>query len=148
MHGVLQTADYVPNGVAAPIAALNAEHKGEVEKLGSQIVGLDSKVKELESEKTALAGDLAQLTADHNRLKTAVAALAGAIPHEEIGKKLGEELHRFILKDSKIPHMVIEGVGKFIDFKKYLGMAAERGSQEATKHAEITLGEAMEVSPE
>ena len=102
----------------------------------------------LESEKTTLASDLAQLRGDYNRLKTAVAALAGAIPHEEIGEKLGEELHSFILKDSKVPDMVIEGVGKFIDFKKYLGMAAEKGAQEATKHAELTLSEAMEVSQE
>ena len=130
------------------ITALKDEHKGEVEKLGSQIAELDSKVKELESEKTSLAGDLARLTADHNRLKTAVAALAGTIPHEEIGKKLGAELHSFILKDSKVPDMVIEGVGKFIDFKKYLGMAAEKGAQEATKCAETTLGEAMSASTE
>ena len=83
-----------------------------------------------------------------DRLKAAVAALSGATPYEEIGNKLGEELHSFILKDSKVPDMVIEGVGKFIDFKKYLGIAAEKGAQEATKHAELTLTEAMEVSQE
>jgi outer membrane murein-binding lipoprotein Lpp len=135
-------------GYESQITALKDEHKGEVEKLEAKIAELDSKVKELESEKTSLAGDLARLTADHNRLKTAVAALAGTIPHEEIGKKLGEELHSFILKDSKVPDMVIEGVGKFIDFKKYLGMAAEQGAQEATKCAETTLGEAMTTSTE
>ena len=132
----------------AQITALKDEHKEEVGKLGLQIAELHLKIKELESEKTTLASDLAQLRGDYDRLKTAVAALAGAIPHEEIGKKLGEELHSFILKDSKVPDMVIEGVGKFIDFKKYLGMAAEKGAQEATKHAELTLSEAMEVSQE
>ncbi|MFC1893649.1 hypothetical protein ACFLYR_06455 [Chloroflexota bacterium] len=132
----------------AQITALKDEHKEEVGKLVSQIAELDFKIKELESEKTTLASDLAQLREDYNRLITAVAALAEAIPHEEIGKKLGEELHSFILKDSKVPDIVIDGVGKFIDFKKYLGMAAEKGAQEATKHAEMTLSEAIEVSQE
>ena len=27
--------------------------------------------------------------------------------------------------------MVMEGVGKFIDFKKYLGLAVEKGAKEA-----------------
>jgi len=135
-------------GYESQITALKGEHKEEVGKLGSQMTALDLKLKELESEKTTLASDLAQLRGDYDRLKTAVAALAGAIPHEEIGKRLGEELHSFILKDSKVPDMVIEGVGKFIDFKKYLGMAAEKGAQEATKHAELTLSEAIEVTQE
>ena len=130
------------------ITALKDEHKEEVGKLGSQIARLHLKIKELESEKTTLASDLAQSRRDYDRLKTAVAALAGAIPHKEIGEKLGEELHSFILTDSKVPDMVIEGVGKFIDFKKYLGMAAEKGAQEATAHTELTLNEAMEVSQE
>jgi len=34
---------------------------------------------------------------------------------------------------------VIEGVGKFIDFKKYLGIAVESGAKEAYKHAEKIL---------
>ena len=76
---------------------------------------------------------------DHNRLKTAVTALSEAVPSEEIGKKLGDELHAFLLKDSKVPKMVIDGVGKFINFTKYLGMAATKGAEEATKQAEETL---------
>jgi hypothetical protein len=135
-------------GYESQITALKDEHREEVGKLESQMADLDLKVKESELEKTALAGDLACLTAEHNRLNTAAAALAEAIPHEEIGKKLGEELHDFILKDSKVPDMVIEGVGRFIDFKVYLAMAAEKGAQEATTRAETTLGEAMKVSPE
>lgn len=130
----------------AKIAALKDEYKGEVAKLKSQIAELDLKIRELESNNTALASDLAQWKGDYNRLKTAVAALDRAVPYEEIREKLGDQLHSFILKDSKVPDMVIEGVGKFIDFKKYLGMAAEKGAQEAAKHAELTLGEAMKSS--
>ena len=42
-----------------------------------------------------------------------------------------------------VPHMVIDGVGKFIDFRKYLAMAAEKGAGEATTHAEETLRQAL-----
>ncbi|MCL0057831.1 hypothetical protein M1N05_02035 [Dehalococcoidales bacterium] len=52
---------------------------------------------------------------------------------------MGEELYSFLLKDSKVPDIVIDGVGKFIDFRKYLGMAAEKGAEEASKHAEEIL---------
>ena len=83
------------------------------------------------------------LREDYSQLKTAITTLAGAIPHKEIGGKLGEELHDFLLKDSKVPHMVIDGVGKFIDFRKYLGLAAEKGAEEATKQAEETLRNAL-----
>ena len=56
-----------------------------------------------------------------------------------MGKKLGEDLYNFLLKDSKVPDMVIDGVGRFIDFKKYLGLSVERGAKEACKRIEHTL---------
>ena len=56
---------------------------------------------------------------------------------------MGAELHDFILQDSKVPDMVIDGVGKFIDFKKYLGMAAVRGAETALNNIEKTIREAM-----
>ena len=118
------------------IAALKNEHNEEVVNLRAQIAKLDSKIEGLESEKTTLTSDLEQLREDYNQLKTAITTLAGEIPYEEIGEKLGEELYGFLLKDSKVPDMVIEGVGKFIDFKKYLGVAAKRGAKEAYKHVE------------
>ena len=121
------------------ITALKNEHNEEVDNLSSQIAKLDSKIKGLESEKTTLTSDLAQLRGDYNQLKTAITTLTGAIPYEEIGKKLGEELYGFFLKDSKVPDRVIEGVGKFIDFKKYLRVAVERGTKEAYKRIEEIL---------
>ena len=127
------------------ITALRNEHNEEVGNLRSQIAKLDLRIKGLESEKATLTSDLTQLRGDYNQLKTAITTLAGAIPHEEIGKKLGEELYAFLLKDSKVPGMVIDGVGKFIDFRKYLDMAAERGAQEASKHAEKTLSKVLEI---
>ncbi len=125
------------------IAALKDEHNQEATELRSQIADLDSKIKGLESEKTTLTSDLEQLIGDYNQLKTAITTLTGAIPYEEIGEKSGEELHAFLLKDSKVPGMVIDGVGKFIDFRKYLGLAAVKGAKEAIKQAEETLRSAL-----
>jgi len=69
--------------------------------LSSQIAEMDSRIKGLEAEKTALTNDLTQPREDQNRLKRAVTTLAEAIPQEEIGKNLGEELYNFVLKDSR-----------------------------------------------
>jgi len=121
------------------ITTLKNEHNEEVGNLRSQIAKLDLKIEGLESEKTTLTSDLAQLRGYYNQLKTAITTLAGTIPYEEMREQLGQELYAFLLEDSKVPGMVIDGVGKFIDFKKYLGMAAEKGAQEATRRTEETL---------
>ena len=118
------------------IARQEKEHRQEVANLRSQITDRDSKIKGLESEKVTL-------TSDYNQLKTAITTVAGAVPYEEIRKKLGGDSYTFLLEDSKVPDMVIDGVGKFIDFKKYLGIAAERGAREACKRAEEILRETL-----
>lgn len=125
------------------ITVLRNEHNEEVESLRTQIAELGSKIEGLASEKATLADDLARLSEDYNGLKTAVTTLPTAIPHEEIGENLGEELYSFLLKDSKVPHMVIDGVGKFIDFRKYLRLAAAKGAEEATRQSEQTLRNAF-----
>ena len=126
------------------ITSLRNEHNEEAGNLRAQMAELDSRVKTLESEKATLTSDLTQLKSDYNQLKKAITTLAGAIPYEEIGGKLGEELYGFILDDSKVPDMVIEGVGKFIDFRKYLGMAAAKGAEEAGKYAGKTLNRVLQ----
>jgi hypothetical protein len=63
----------------------------------------------------------------------------GTIPDTETGKKLGDELYSVLLKDSKVPDKVIEGVGKFIDFKKHLSMASDRGAQEVSQRLKSIL---------
>jgi len=115
----------------------------EAGKLRSQIAELESRIKGLESEKATLTDDLGRLRGDYNQLKTAITTLAGGITYEEIGNKLGEELYAFLLKDSKVPHMVIDGVGKFIDFRKYLELAAAKGAEAATRQAEKSLRSAL-----
>jgi len=125
------------------VKAIKNEHNEEVGNLKSQISELDLRIKELESENTTLTSDLAQLRGAYNQLKTAITTLSGEISYEKIGKEFGEELYAFFLKDSKIPGMLINGVGKFIDFKKYLGYAAVKGAEEANKQAEETLRKAL-----
>jgi len=123
------------------IVTLKKEHKEEVDDRKAQIAELDSKIEELAAEKATLTGDLTQLREDLDQLKKAITALAGTIPDEEMGKKLGQELYSFILKDSKVPDIVIEGVGKFIDFNKYLGLAVDIGAEEVRKRIEKILGD-------
>jgi len=120
-------------------SALNQKHNEEQKELKAQISSLDTKTGKLEAEKTTLTADLKMLREDHKQLVMAISKLVSSVPKEEMGKKMGEELYSYILKDSKVPDMVIEGVGKFIDFKKYLGEAVERGAREVTQRVEETL---------
>ncbi|HEY94448.1 MAG TPA: hypothetical protein G4O15_05870 [Dehalococcoidia bacterium] len=119
------------------------KHEKEITELKTQITGLQSDVKELEKKNQVLTTELAALKEDYARLQAAVNKLHEAVSLEELGETLGAELREFILKDSKVPDMVIDGVGKFIDFKKYLGMAAVRGAETALSNVEATLRQAM-----
>ena len=119
------------------------KHEKEVTELKTQITGFQSDIKELEAKNQALTTELAGLKDDYTRLQAAVDKLREAVSLEELGEKLGTELREFILQDSKVPDMVIDGVGKFIDFKKYLGMAAIRGAETALGNIEKILRESM-----
>ena len=121
------------------ITSLQSEHKEVIGNLRSQIAERDSRIEGLESEKTTLENDLEQLRKDYKQLKTAITTLVEAVPDEKIGKKLSDELYSFLLEDSKVPSTVISGVGKFIDFRKYLGVAAERGTKEICRRIEEIL---------
>ena len=120
-------------------STLNQKHSEEQKELKAQISSLDTKTGKLEAEKTALSADLKKLRDDHRQLVAAISKLVSTMPDEGIGKKMGDELHSYVLKDSKVPDVVIEGVGKFIDFKKYLGEAVERGVREVSRRVEETL---------
>jgi len=80
------------------------------------------------------------LTSDHDRLRAAATGLEQTMNFDELRKRMGAEMHRFVLDDSKVPDAVIDGVGKFIDFKKYLGHAAESGARDAVKQVTGSLG--------
>lgn len=130
----------------ADIDGLRAEIKTltqDKEALAQQIAERDSKIGSLQSEQATLAAKLARVEEVQKGLTAAVDTLGTAIPHQEIGDGLGEDLYAYVLKDSKVPHAVIDGVGKFIDFKKYLRVAAARGAEEATRQSEQTLRKAL-----
>ncbi len=121
------------------VTTLTEEQKRLEKEHQSQVAALNSRIESLESEKTALSTELARLNEAHNGLTKAATTLTTTIPQDEIGESLGEELHTYVLNDSKIPHAVLDGVGKFIDLKKYLRVAAKRGAEEATRQSEQTL---------
>jgi len=122
------------------INTLNKEQVRFKEKHELQIADLDVRIKGLESDNTTLTKDLERLKTNYNELKTAISTLAEAIPSEGMGEKLGEDMYNFLLKDSKVPTSVLKGVGQFIDFKKYLGLAVERGAKEVRTNIESILG--------
>ena len=127
------------DGLRAQIGTLSQEKQ----RLEERVIELDSKIAGVESEKTTLTAELTRMNEVHNGLNTAVDTLATTVPHQEIGEGLGEELYAFVLKDSKVPHTVIDGIGKFIDFRKYVRIAAARGAEEATKQSQETLRNAL-----
>ena len=89
-------------------SALNQKNNEEQKELKAHISSLDTKTGKLEAEKTTLAADLKKLRDDHRQLVAAISKLVSTVPDEEIGKKMGEELYGFVLKDSKVPDVVIE----------------------------------------
>ena len=104
---------------------------GERESLASQLGELQKAHADLESRNVALG-------VSHAKLRAAAAGIEGSVDYTEIRKRMGPEMHDFVLKDSKVPDAVIDGVGKFIDIKKYLGQAVESGAREgARKAAEV-----------
>jgi len=131
------------DGLRAQISSLTQEKEQLAEQHTTKMAELDSKIHDLESEKASMAAELARLSTAYDGLKAAVASLEATISHTEIGENLGEELYTNLLKDSKVPHTVIDGVGKFIDIKKHLRLAAARGAQEGTRQSEQTLRNAF-----
>jgi hypothetical protein len=131
------------DGLRSQIKTLDKEKEQLKETYESQIAALRNEHNEelgnLASEKATVTTELAHLRADHDQLKTAITTLAGAIPDEKMEGRLGEELYGFILKDSQVPDIVIAGVAKFIDFKKYLRVAVERGTKEVRNRIEEIL---------
>lgn len=114
---------------SARIAAL----EGEKADLTAERDGLQVQVAELRSYQADLESKLAALSADHAGLKSAASSLEADTDFAELGTRMGAEMHTFMMSDSKVPHAVIDGVGKFLDFRKYLGHAAEAGARDAVK---------------
>lgn len=101
----------------------------------------------LEFEKMTLANNLESLREDHEGMKKAMRTIVESLPDEETRKKLGDEMYCYILEDSRVPDIVIGGVGKFIDFKKYFAAAADRGAKEVCKRIEKILSATRSCAP-
>ena len=127
------------NNLKSQIADLKKEKEQENERYEAQIAELDLIIKGLEADKNTLSNDLEQLKKDYDELRTAISKLAKDMPEEGMGQKFGDELYKFVLKDSKIPSAVLMGVGQFIDFRKYLGLAVENGAKEVRTNIETIL---------
>ena len=139
------------------IAELKSEHREEIidlksqidnsvkereqlkQELESQITDLNSKVTGLESYISTLTGNYKQLETDYHEFKKAISTLAEGIPSVGMGERYGEDQYNYLLKDSKVPSAVLKGVGQFIDFKKYLGIAVESGAKEVRTSIEKIL---------
>ncbi len=140
----------------AQLAALRDEHKAAADDLRSQLSergeritalegekadltaerdGLNVQVAELQKVQSDLESRLAALTADHEALKSAATGLESDVDFAELRNRMGADMQQYMLADSKVPHTVMDGVGKFIDFKKYFGHAAETGARDAVKQA-------------
>ena len=140
----------------AQLIALSDEHKAAAEDLRSQLNERGERIAALEGEKTELTRErdglqeevaglkrvqadlesrLSKLTAEHDALKDAAAGLEADVDFAELRARKGAEMQEFMLADSKVPHAVMDGVGKFIDFKKYFGHAAESGARDVVKQA-------------
>lgn len=127
------------DGLRAQLRTLTQEK----ERLEGRIAELDAKIGRLESEKAAQAAEIARLNGVRDGVSAAAGALATTIPHEDIGAALGGEMYAYVLKDSRVPRTVIDGVGRFIDFRKYLRLAAARGAEEATRQSEQKVRRAL-----
>lgn len=102
---------------------------GELKKESTALKkGHESEVKKLKWANETLSMENSTIWATIEQLKESLPERVGI---KEITEQKAVELNAFLLKDSKVPKMVMEGVGKFIDFKKYLGLAVEKGAKEA-----------------
>lgn len=144
----------------AELAALREEFRKAAEDLRAQVNDRGARISLLEREKAGLIGERESLIAqldelrkahadlesrnvalgvNHAKLRAASAGIEGSIDFAEIRQRMGPEMHDFVLKDSKVPDSVIDGVGKFIDIKKYLAHAVEAGAREAVRKAAEVL---------
>lgn len=117
------------------ISLLEREKAGLIGERESLIAQLD----ELRKAHADLESRHVTLNSNHAKLRAAAAGIEGSVDYAEIRKRMGPEMHDFVLKDSKVPDAVIDGVGKFIDLKKYLAHAVETGAREAAKKAAAVL---------
>jgi len=121
------------------VKQLNDRYDTDTERLNTRVAELEAEINSLKQENELVTGQLDRQKENYARLKNSIESLQETIISEDISQQLSEEMHEYLMKDSKVPHMVLEGVGKFIDFKKYLKTAAKRGADEAVAQSQASL---------
>jgi len=124
--------------------ALIKESDRVAAELKNEIAGKQEEIVKLEQQSETLTGELAVSRGQYEKLATSANQVAVAINYEEIGAAHAESLYKYLVEDSKVPKFVLEGVGKFIDFNKYLRTAVAKGAEEATVQADAILKDGME----
>ena len=118
--------------------ALKDEHGREEDALRFRIAGLELRIKELETENSDRMVEISQLREEYAGLRTVSEGLDGEVDCQDIGEALAWNQYDFMMRDCKVPEKLIKTACRFIDFKKYLGIAAEKGAVEA-------LSQSMEI---
>ncbi len=126
------------------LESIRDRHTEQIKELESIRDKQAEQITKLESVRESQAATIQEQKADYARLKKAAETLNEAVSLDELGEKLGRELYDFILHDSKVPDMVIEGVGKFFDFQKYFSAAAVKGAEATLKSAGERLDKALQ----
>ncbi|HEQ72234.1 MAG TPA: hypothetical protein ENN69_07080 [Spirochaetia bacterium] len=112
----------------------------EIKNLNKRITELETMLKAVEKDNASLSSELKELKTNHTILRKAISELTASVPAEEIGEGIGDTMFTYVLEDSKVPDAVIKGVGQFIDFRKYLKMAASQGAGNAVEKSREVLG--------
>jgi len=126
------------------VASLKADHKEIENRLQDDIKQNKVEIKNLEENRDTLEKELSAQRGHFEKLKESASQIPFAIKNEEIGEAQADGLYKYLVKDSKVPNLVLEGVGKFIDFKKYLKAAVSKGAEEAALQAEAILKKGIE----
>jgi SMC interacting uncharacterized protein involved in chromosome segregation len=129
---------------AEMVSSLKADHQEIEKRLQDDIKQNEVEIKNLEENRDALEKELSVQRGQFEKLKESASQIPFAIKNEEIGEAQADDLYKYLVKDSKVPNLVLEGVGKFIDFKKYLKAAVSKGAEEAALQAEAILKKGIE----
>lgn len=104
---------------------------------------MGSTIQRLEADNVNLKAEVAHLDGVRQAVTRVADNLGETVPHVQIAESMDPELYEYLLRDSRVPRTVLDGVGKFIDFKKYLRLAVERGSEEAARQSAQQLSDAL-----
>jgi methyl-accepting chemotaxis protein len=129
------------DGLRLQIKKSNEEQQKLKDNHQAKVNDLNAIIKELNAENESVKRELAKSKKEYQALKKAIEKIASPAGDEKATESVSKELYDFLLTDSKVPKMVIDGVNKFIDLRKYLGAASEKGAESIRQELGKTLNE-------